>query len=71
MQSLIELSKVLLKFVAETFQSSCFKAKTSSLRGASSTNPSTIREIKCLRELSKVLIDLSVRFSQGSCFKVL
>ena len=69
MQSSTELSKVLLKFVRLS-QSSCCKAKASSLRGASSTNSSTIREIQYLRELSKVLLNLSVRPSQGS-FKVL
>ena len=37
MQSLIELSKVLLKFVSETFSNSCFKAKTSSPPGAQQT----------------------------------
>ena len=51
-------------------QSSSFKAKTSSLREPSPTNPSTIRKIKYLRELFKVLINFSVRPSQGSCFKV-
>ena len=42
----------------------------SSLCGASSTNPYTIREIKHLREFPKVLLNLSVRPSPGS-FKVL
>ena len=74
MESFIELPKVLLKFVREMerrSQSSCFKAKTNSLCGASSTNLSTIREIECLKELPKVLLNLSVRPSQGTSSKVL
>ena len=51
-------------------QSSSFKAKTSSLREPSPTNPSTITEMKYLRELFKLLINVSVWPSQGSCFKV-
>ena len=71
MQSLIKLSKVLLKLVSETFSNSCFKAKTSSPPGASATNPFTIREIKGLRKLPKVLSNSSVRSPQGICFKEL
>ena len=41
-------------------QSSCFKAKVNLLRGASSTNRSTIREIKHLREFPEVLSNLLV-----------
>ena len=38
-------------------QNSWFKAKASSLRGASSRNPSTTRETKYLRELLEVLLN--------------
>ena len=70
----MRFSKVLLKFVSETFSKKLLQSEGQLISWSflyKAFHKQTTREIKCLRKLPKVLLNLPVRSSLGSYFRVL